>query len=32
MRVLAPLDAGRIRESEEKEGGTQTREQWSPLP
>ena len=31
MRVLASLDAGRICESEEKEGGTQTREQWSPL-
>ena len=30
MRVLAPLDAGRIHESEEKEGGTQTREQRSP--
>jgi hypothetical protein len=25
------LDAMRILESEEKEGGTQTREQWSPL-
>ena len=24
------LDAVRIHESEEKEGGTQTREQWSP--
>jgi hypothetical protein len=26
-----PLDAIRITESEEKEGGTQTRDQWSPL-
>ena len=30
-RALSPLDAVRICESEEKEGGTQTREQWSPL-
>ena len=28
---LAPLGAAKTSESEEKEGGTQTREQWSPL-
>jgi hypothetical protein len=28
---LLLLDAFRIHESEEKEGGTQTREYWSPL-
>jgi hypothetical protein len=30
-RDLAPLEAARIHKSEEKAGGPQTREQWSPL-